>query len=147
MPAQKQKSESPQEKQIKVVFFCVAGQESSLTGMKTFREILKEKGCEGRFALEYAGTREIASSTMTKDVADENFRHRMEGIDFAVPMLKGFSEEVRKKLEAVGVKPMPEIIDVGFETIEDELYGKDKYLEILRRIEEKQGMHQRKPKT
>jgi len=106
----------------KIVFYCMAGMESSNLGRKEFLKLLKSKKMENRFQVDYEGYMQQSP---------QHIRAALESADFVVPMLSGVGKKVFELMKNVKNKPI--IIDAGFESISDQ-YERRNYEKVLQKI-------------
>ncbi|MBS3061029.1 MAG: hypothetical protein J4215_00435 [Candidatus Diapherotrites archaeon] len=107
----------------RVVFWCVAGQESSFLGKKTFDALLQKKGVHKRFKVDYEGFFGRTKPEIEKI---------LQNADYVVPMFHFIAPLLRRSVRKLRKQPV--VLDVGFDTIHDQ-YNRHKYEEVFRLIQ------------
>lgn len=84
----------------KIVFYCMAGMESSNLGRKEFLKLLKSRKIAHRFELDYEGYMQQSP---------QHIKRALEAADFVVPMMPGVGKKLVELMRNVKNKPL--IID------------------------------------
>ncbi|MDO8625317.1 MAG: hypothetical protein Q7R47_04500 [Candidatus Diapherotrites archaeon] len=112
----------PEKKRIRVSFWCLAGQEASFLGKKTFDKLIRTRKLGHLIQTDYHGIR---------NHTPQRLRFELSQSDFVIPMYNEMIPLLKNAMQKLKRKPI--LVDVGIHHIHDQ-YDATKYRQILRRV-------------